>query len=136
MPRPRTEGPTERELEILRILWNRGSVTAREIHAALNEGLSQKEQAAYNSVLTILLIMLEKGYVSRDESSKSHVYSAIYKQDDVQEQMLEGFIERVFGGSAMNLVTKALAMKATSKKDAAKIKQLLEEMADDDGKRE
>ncbi len=135
MPRPKREGPTERELEILRILWNRGSATARDIHAALNEGLSEKEQAAYNSVLTILLIMLEKGFVTRDESSKSHVYTAAYKQDDIQGQMLEGFIEKVFGGSAMNLVTKALSMKATNKKDADKIKQLLEEMATDDGKR-
>jgi predicted transcriptional regulator len=135
MPRPKTEGPTERELEILRILWNRGSATAREIHAALNVDLSEQEQAAYNSVLTILLIMLEKGYVTRDESSKSHVYTATYQQDDIQGQMLEGFIEKVFGGSAMNLVTKALSMKATNKKDADKIKQLLEEMADDDGKR-
>jgi BlaI family transcriptional regulator, penicillinase repressor len=135
MPRPKTDGPTERELEILRILWSRGLATAREIHAALNEGLSQKEQAAYNSVLTILLIMLEKGLVSRDESQKSHIYSAIYKQDDIQEQMLEGFIEKVFGGSAMNLVTKALSMKSTSKKDAEKIKRLLEEMADEDDQR-
>jgi BlaI family transcriptional regulator, penicillinase repressor len=135
MPRPRTDGPTERELEILRILWQRGKSTARDIHSALNEGLSKKDQAAYNSVLTILLIMLEKGLVSRDESQKSHVYEAAYKQDDIQEQMLEGFIEKVFGGSAMNLVTKALSMQATNKKDAEKIKSLLEEMAAEDGKR-
>jgi BlaI family transcriptional regulator, penicillinase repressor len=135
MPRPKTDGPTERELEILRILWKNGPCTTRDIHSALNEGLSKKEQAAYNSVLTILLIMLQKGYVKRDESSKSHVYEAAYKQDEVQERMLEGFIERVFGGSAMNLVTKALSMQATSQKDADKIKQLLEEMAAEDGKR-
>jgi BlaI family transcriptional regulator, penicillinase repressor len=135
MPRPKTDGPTERELEILRILWQRGPSTARDIHSALNAGLSKKDQAAYNSVLTILLIMLEKGLVSRDESSKSHIYEASYKQDEVQEQMLNGFIDRVFGGSAMNLVSKALSMGATSKKDADKIKSLLEEMAADDGKR-
>ena len=135
MPRPKTDGPTERELEILRILWGRGPSTTRDIHSALNEGLNKKEQAAYNSVLTILLIMLEKGYVTRDESSKSHVYEAAYKQDDIQEQMLYAFIEKVFGGSAMNLVTKALSMGATSKKDADKIRSLLQEMAAEDGKR-
>jgi BlaI family transcriptional regulator, penicillinase repressor len=135
MPRPRTDGPTERELEILRILWQRGPSTARDIHSGLNEGLSKKEQAAYNSVLTILLIMLEKGLVSRDESSKSHIYEAAYKQDEVQEQMLTGFIEKVFGGSAMNLVTKALSMKATSKKDAERIKNLLQDMAADNDQR-
>jgi BlaI family transcriptional regulator, penicillinase repressor len=135
MPRPRTDGPTERELEILRILWQRGPSTTRDIHSALNEGLSKKEQAAYNSVLTILLIMLEKGLVSRDESQKSHVYEAAYKQDEVQEQMLEGFIEKVFGGSAMSLVSKALSMGATSKKDADKIKSLLQEMAVENDKR-
>jgi BlaI family transcriptional regulator, penicillinase repressor len=135
MPRPKTDGPTERELEILRILWGRGPSTTRDIHSALNEGLSKKEQAAYNSVLTILLIMLEKGLVSRDESSKSHIYKAAYKQDEVQEQMLYGFIEKVFGGSAMNLVTKALSMQATNKKDAEKIKSLLQEMAAEDDKR-
>ncbi len=135
MARPKTDGPTERELEILRILWHRGASTAREIHSALNEGLSKKEQAAYNSVLTILLIMFEKGFVTRDDSQKSHIYEAAYKQDEVQEQMLNGFIDRVFGGSAMNLVSKALSMQATSKKDADKIKSLLEEMAAEDGKR-
>lgn len=135
MPRPKTDGPTERELEILRILWTRGASTTRDIHTLLNEGLSKKEQAAYNSVLTILLIMLEKGFVTRDESAKSHVYKAAYKQDEVQEQMLEGFIEKVFGGSAMNLVTKALSMQGTSKKDADKIKSLLQEMAEDDDQR-
>jgi BlaI family transcriptional regulator, penicillinase repressor len=135
MPRPKTDGPTERELEILRILWQRGASTTRDIHSALNKGLSKKDQAAYNSVLTILLIMLEKGLVSRDESSKSHVYKASDKQDEVQEQMLNGFIEKVFGGSAMNLVTKALSMGTTSKKDADKIKSLLEEMAAQDDKR-
>lgn len=126
MPRPKTDGPTERELEILRILWQRGPSTARDIHTDLNEGLSKKEQAAYNSVLTILLIMLEKGLVTRDESQKSHIYEATYKQDEVQEQLLEGFINRVFGGSAMKLVTRALSLKATSKEEKEKIRQAIE----------
>jgi len=126
--RPKTDGPTERELDILSVLWEDGPSTARNVHTKLNE----KEKVAYNSVLTILLIMLEKGFVHRDESSKSHIYQAAFPQEQVQADMLKGFMNRVFGGSAMSLVTRALEVKGASQEEREKITALLEAMENDD----
>jgi BlaI family transcriptional regulator, penicillinase repressor len=126
MPRPTTSGPTERELEILQVLWNRGPSTIRDIHENLNQ--SKKRKTAYNSVLTILLIMLEKGYVKRDASDKSHVYKASQGKAEMEERLVETFMNRVFAGSAMQLVTKALAVKETSPEERDEIRQLLKEM--------
>lgn len=127
MPRPKTDGPTERELEILDILWDKGPSTTRDIHTEL----SKKQKVAYNSVLTIMTIMLDKGLVSRDDSQKSHIYTANHNQEQIQNEMLNGFMNRVFGGSAMNLVSRALSIKNTSKEDKDQIKELLKEMESD-----
>lgn len=96
MARPKTAGPTERELEILRVLWQRGPSTVRDVF----EELDRKSKTAYNSVLTIMLTMLEKGYVERDESAKSHVYRASYSKDKIKETLVRTFMDGVFGGSA------------------------------------
>ncbi len=124
MARPKTVGPTERELEILQVLWKRGPSTIRDIF----EVLDRKSKTAYNSVLTILLIMLEKGYVTRDESGKSHVYTATYSKSHMEETLVKTFMDGVFGGSAMQLVTRALSVKGTSKEERTKIRELLREM--------
>jgi predicted transcriptional regulator len=126
MPRPKTSGPTERELEILQVLWDRGPSTIRDIHEELNRG--KKRKTAYNSVLTILLIMLEKGYVKRDESDKSHVYEASHDKAEMEERLVKTFMNKVFGGSAMRLVTRALSVKDTSPEEREEIRQLLQEM--------
>lgn len=126
MPRPKTSGPTERELEILQVLWERGPSTIRDIHEELNRG--KKRKTAYNSVLTIVLIMLEKGYVKRDESDKSHVYEAKHSKAEMEEKLVKTFMNRVFGGSAMRLVTKALSVQETSPEERDEIRQLLQEM--------
>jgi BlaI family transcriptional regulator, penicillinase repressor len=124
MPRPKTDGPTKRELEILQVLWQRGPSTTKEVQ----EALSKKHKLAYNSVQTILLIMCEKKFVSRAEydSAKSHVYEAKYSKADMEGKLVKTFMDSVFGGSAMRLVTKALSLKATSKEDKEKIRQALE----------
>ena len=72
--------------------------------------------------------MLEKGLVSRDESSKSHVYQAVYAKADMEQKLVRSFIDSVFGGSAMRLVTRALDVSATSREDRVRIEKLLEEM--------
>jgi predicted transcriptional regulator len=122
MPRPKSNGPTDRELEILQLLWEHGPSTTRDIHEFLNE----KESSAYTSVLTILRIMFDKNLVSRDESNKSHVYKANFSRADMEEKLVKSFMDSVFGGSAMRLVTRALSVKATSRKDKEKIRQVLE----------
>jgi BlaI family transcriptional regulator, penicillinase repressor len=122
MPRPKATRPTDRELEILQILWERGSSTAKDIHEVLNK----KSKTAYNTVQTILVIMLEKKLVTRDDSAKSHVFSAKYSKADTEEKLVRTLMDTVFGGSAMRLVTRALSLKATSKEDKEKIRQVLE----------
>ena len=122
MPRPKTNGPTDRELEILQVLWEQGPSTARDIY----EVLHKKSKTAYNSVLTILTIMLGKNLVNRDDSAKSHVYEAKYSKSDMEGKLVKTFMDSVFGGSAMRLVTRALSLKATSKEDKEKIRQALE----------
>ena len=124
MSRHKSSGPTKRELEILQVLWECGPSTIKEVH----ERLSKKHKTAYNSVLTILLIMLEKGYVKRDESQKSHVYEAQYSKTHIEEKLVKSFMDGVFGGSAMRLVTRALSVKETSQEERKKIRQLLQEM--------
>lgn len=127
MSKPRPSKPTERELEILQVLWKRGPSTAKEVHHTL----SKARKTAYDSVSTMLSIMLEKGYVERDESSEQRVYQATYSKAEVEEALVKTFMDSVFGGSAMRLVTRALAVEATSHEDRRKIRQLLREMEDD-----
>ncbi len=124
MARPKTDGPTERELEILQVLWNLGPSTVRDVFAVLG----RKSKTAYNSVLTILVIMLEKGYVKRNESEKSHIYEAEYSKDHMEEKLVKTFMDGAFGGSAMRLVTRALSVRETSPEEREKIRQLLQEM--------
>jgi BlaI family transcriptional regulator, penicillinase repressor len=122
MARPKATKPTDRELELLQILWDRGASTAKDIHEVLNK----KSKTAYNTVQTILVIMLEKKLVTRDDSAKSHVFRAKYSEEEMETRLVKTFMDTVFGGSAMRLVTRALSIKATSKEDKEKIRQALE----------
>ena len=125
MPRPKTDGPTKRELEILQVLWQRGPSTTKEVQ----EALSKKHKLAYNSVQTILLIMCEKKFVSRAESGvgKTHLYKAKPSKADMEGKLVKSFMDNVFEGSAMQLVTRALSLEPTSKEDKEKIRQVLEQ---------
>lgn len=122
MPRPKSVEPTEREFAILEILWKRGSCTVRDVQEALDEDVGR------TTVLKLMQIMYDKGLVKRNESEFSHVYSAAKTQDDMQTQMVGRFMQRVFGGSALSLMTKALSAKGASKKDMEKVEKLLKEM--------
>lgn len=124
MPRRKSFEPTEREFAILEILWKRGSCTVRDVQ----EALSEHEDVGRTTVLKLMQIMHDKGLVKRDESEYSHTYTATLKQEEVQEQMVGRFMKRVFGGSALSLMTRALAVKGASKKDTEKIRKLLGEM--------
>ena len=131
MARPKTAGPTKRELEILQVLWERGPSTIKEVH----ETLSQTHKTAYNSVLTILSIMLEKGFVRRNEAERSHVYRASYSKSYMEETLVRTFMDGVFGGSAMRLVTRALSVKGASQEEHARIQELLSGMdGEEDGR--
>jgi BlaI family transcriptional regulator, penicillinase repressor len=129
MARPKSVGPTKRELEILQILWQRTNCTVREVHEELNKSIS----VGYTSVQKIMQIMFEKGLVTRDETTQTHIYQAANNAEETQDEVVTDLLDRVFGGSAMNLVARALSARPVSKKEIGKIKKLLEsvEVRDD-----
>ena len=122
MARPTSSEPTERELAILRTLWQRGPSTVREVYEALPD-----PGGGYTAVLRIMQVMLGKGLLTRDASDRSHVYEAARSKEDTQRQMVKGVLERVFGGSARDLVAGALAAKKASPEELRKIRALLDE---------
>jgi len=122
MPAP--PRPTPAELEILRVLWQRGPSTVREVHACFAEA----RPTGYTTVLKMLQIMIEKNLVSRDESQRAHVYSARLPEAQTQRQLVRDLLERAFDGSAMKLVMHALAAQKTSPEEIARIRRLLDEI--------
>jgi len=116
--------PTESELEILRVLWEKGPSTVREVH----EILEQSKDAGYTTTLKLMQIMHEKGLLERDASSKTHIYAAAVSQENTQRQLLDKMIDTVFNGSASQLVLQALGNHKSSKEELEKIKQYLNEI--------
>ena len=109
--------PTESELEILQILWEKNACTVREVH----EILEKSKPVGYTSTLKLMQIMLEKRLVSRDTSSRTHIYKALVNREKTQQQLVTKMIDNVFNGSAANLVIQALG---NHKTDAAEIEQI------------
>jgi predicted transcriptional regulator len=123
-PAPSPPRPTPAELEILRLLWQHGPSTVRE----LRERLEERRSTGYTTVLKLLQIMAEKGLVRRDESARAHVYAAGAPQDQTQRQLVRDLIERAFGGSASQLVMHALKARRASREELAKIRALLDRL--------
>ena len=121
---PETRLPTDAELEILRVLWERGPSTVREVQ----EVLSAQREVGYTTALKLLQIMYEKGLVRRDESARTHVYEAGVAQDRTQNALVGDLVDRAFGGSASALVLGALSSKPASKEELAEIRRLLDEL--------
>ena len=107
MPRPASRHPTELELEILKVLWARGPLPTREIRAALASGEAARD-LAHTSVITILNIMVDKGYLDRTKSGGAYTFSPLVKREDVSGGMLDDLVERVFSGSAASLMLNLL----------------------------
>ena len=125
--------PTDAELRVLRVLWNEGPATVREVQACLNRQPQRK--AGYTTVLKQLQIMLEKGLVDRDESERAHVYRAAVEQQQAQRRLIGDLAERAFGGSAQRLIQRALSAEQVSETERDEIRTLLdrlEEEASDD----
>ena len=113
--------PTEAEMEILNILWASGPATVRDVH----EKLALTKDAGYTTTLKQMQVMLEKKLLSRDASSKTHVYTAEVNKEQTQGQFLQRMIDTVFNGSAMSMVMQALGNKKTSKAEAELIREYL-----------
>jgi predicted transcriptional regulator len=114
-----TRKPTDAELGILRVLWSRGPSTVRQVAEALGR------EAGYTTVLKLLQIMTEKRLVVRDEAERTHIYEAAYTQDQTRRQLVTDLLDRVFDGSAAQLVLQALATNKTSPEELDEIRKLL-----------
>ena len=115
--------PTDAELAILRVLWRRGPSTVREV---LDE--SQSSSQGYTTVLKLLQIMIDKELVLRDESRRTHVYRAARSQEQTQRQLVGDLLERAFGGSAKQLIVRALSAKKASPDELREIRKLINDM--------
>jgi BlaI family transcriptional regulator, penicillinase repressor len=118
--------PTEAELSILRVLWERGPSTVREVHEA-QRGRPSGQTTGYTTVLKLLQIMTEKGLVTRDERTRSHVYRARLSEDTTQRQLVTDLLDRAFGGSAARLVMQALDLSPATPEELKEIRRLLDE---------
>lgn len=115
--------PTDAELEILHVLWDRESATVRQVH----ENLSQTKQAQYTTTLKQMQVMVEKGILLRDESERSHVYRPAIERGHVRRQMTNHLLDRVFGGSAREMLMEALGSKKTTTEELAELRQMIDD---------
>lgn len=120
--------PTEAELSILRILWQRGAATVRDIHEEL---AVNNHSEGYTTVLKLMQIMHHKGLLSRDESQRAHIYEPVIDKETAQREFLGEFVHRVFDGSRAQLVIQALGQGKTSPEERARIRALLDTMESD-----
>lgn len=122
MVKRKVNGPTEREVEILAILWEKGPSTVRQV----NEEMGKKGETGYTTTLKLMQIMTEKGLLERDDTKYQHVYKPAVSEEKTQRQLVGELLEKVFSGSAEKLVMRALSAKKVSAEELAKIKKLLE----------
>lgn len=124
MSNEQPQKPTASELEILRVLWERGPSTVREVH----EALSEKKDLGYTTVLKLLQIMTGKGSVKRNEEQRAHVYEACQPAMETKRQLAGDVLQRVFAGSASQLMMHALEGRKTSKEELAELRRMLDEL--------
>ena len=123
MARHKNPRPTDRELTILQILWDKGPSTVREV----NEAMNKDEDTGYTTTLKLMQIMTEKGLLHRDDSQFKHIYKPAITEEKTQKQLVGDLLERAFSGSAEKLVMRALSAKKVSDKELAGIRKMLAE---------
>jgi predicted transcriptional regulator len=121
---PTAPRPTDGELAILRVLWERGPSTVRQVHEILSN--RDRPITAYTTALKLLQIMTEKGLVRRDESDRTHVYHPRLSEEQTQRQLVRDLLDRAFGGSSSKLVMQALNAKRATPEELAEIRKLIE----------
>ena len=119
-PQPR---PTDAELAILRVLWERGASTVRQVH----EALADTRETGYTTTLKLMQIMADKGLVRRNETARTHVYSANAGQEQTQRQLVQDLADRAFGGSAAQLVLRALSADGATDAELKQIRKLIDD---------
>ncbi len=147
MARKKTPGPTDRELAILTVLWERGPSTVREVHEALHQ--ADDDDTGYTTTLKLMQIMVEKGSLVReddgrrrvvgvppagrrrdafDTNTRRHIYRPALSEERTQKQLVQDLLDRVFAGSAEKLVMRALSARKVSPNELKRIRQMIEEM--------
>lgn len=116
--------PTNSELEILTVLWMVGMATARQVH----DELVKTKSTGYTTTLKIIQNMFEKKMLTREPKGQTHIYSPVLKQTEVQQQMLGGFVNKVFMGSSKNLILQALGNDKPSKDELDEIRAMLDQL--------
>jgi BlaI family penicillinase repressor len=119
--------PTDAELAILRVLWQRGPSTVRQVMEEFN----RTQDTGYTTVLKLLQIMTDKGLVQREEVGRLHIYEPARSEEQTQRQLVSHLLDRAFHGSARQLVLQALATRKTSPTELAEIRQLLDRLEGD-----
>jgi BlaI family transcriptional regulator, penicillinase repressor len=115
--------PTDAELEILNVLWERGASTVRDVH----EAIARRKPTQYTTVLKMLQIMAEKRLVRRDETQRAHMYEAAQPREWTQRQLAGDLLQRAFNGSAKGLLLGALASRKASREELAELRRFLDE---------
>jgi BlaI family transcriptional regulator, penicillinase repressor len=123
MPRKTSPQPTEVEMAILRVLWDHGPRTVREVHDALRASRG----TGYSTTLKMMQVMFQKGLLVRDESRRPQVYRPTVAEELTQTQIVRDLIRRVFGGSARKLVLRAVEAEHVSPDELAEIRRLLKQ---------
>ena len=118
--------PTDAEIEILRVLWERGPSTVREVHRTLEE----RRGTGYTTVLKLMQIMTEKGLVERDASVRPQVYRTTKSARQMQQRLVGDLLDRIFDGSPGEMVLRALSSRKTTPDEREKIRRMLDELED------
>jgi predicted transcriptional regulator len=127
MSRKQSPQPTDVELAILRVLWQRGPSTVREVYLVLQGS----RDTGYSTTLKMMQVMLEKGLLQRDDSQRPQVYTPSQPEEQTQRQMVNDLLQKVFGGSARKLVMRAVESERVSAQELAEIRKLLKQMEGD-----
>ena len=125
-PNPGPPMPTAAEADILAVLWRLGPATVREVHDAL------EKECGYNTTLTQMRLMTDKGLLVRSERFRSHVYEPAAPKNQIQMRIAGDLLKRVFGGSPKGLIMSALGAPPTTSEERAEIRRMLDEL---DGKK-
>ena len=124
MPRKPSTQPTDVELAILRVIWDRGPSTVREIH----EALEPERQVGYSTTLKMVQVMHAKGLLKRDDSVRPQQYRAVVSRLRTQRRMIDNLVEKAFGGAASQMLVQALSTKRLEPDELARIRELIERL--------
>jgi predicted transcriptional regulator len=127
MARRPSPNPTEVELRILSVLWERGPSTVREVHDALRD----ERETGYSTTLKMMQVMVEKGLLLKDDERRPQVYRPAITQEQAQTQFVDDMIQRVFGGAADKLILRAVSSSHVSRQDLEQIRELLKKLEGD-----